>query len=220
MPTRSLPFAVKNAHELSKTSFRLWMVGRLLVPQPYRALYEGNLYIPGQMYFEDRRVLYDTVRRLKPAVCFEVGTWLGGGSTLVVARALRANGSGHLHTIETNDWAYENAVSRWDRRAADLKPFVTFHHGDYREVFPPLLEAAGTVDFFVLDGAEDAQETVDQFRFFDAHAHAGTELFAHDWETEKSRLVRPLLEESESWDVTQVVGPPKSVGLAVARRRA
>jgi hypothetical protein len=218
MPTRALPFPLKNAHELSKNKFRLWVAARMLIPQPYRSLYEGHLHLPGQMWFEDRRVLYDTVRRVKPKVCFEVGTWLGGGSTLVIARALQKNGFGHLHTIETDDWAYPRAVESYERHAPDLKQFVTLHKGDYREHFPELIERAGTIDFFVLDGAEDAQETLDQFHYFDAHSHTGTELFAHDWETEKARLVRPELESSKTWRITEVVGEPKSVGLAVAQR--
>jgi predicted O-methyltransferase YrrM len=192
----------------------------MLIPQPYRSLYEGHLHLPGQMWFEDRRVLYDTVRRVKPKSCFEVGTWLGGGSTLVVARALQKNGFGHLHTIETDEWAYPRAIEAYDKFAPELKQFVTLHKGDYKEHFPELIEQAGTVDFFVLDGAEDGQETLDQFHFFDERSHRGTELFAHDWETEKSRLVRPELESSKTWEITEVAGPPKSVGLAVARRVA
>jgi hypothetical protein len=220
MPTRPLPFAVRNAHELKKNQFRLWVAARWLVPQPYRGLYEGHLYLPGQMWFEDRRVLYDVVRRVRPKVCFEVGTWLGGGSTLVIARALQKNGFGHLHTIETDDWAYPRAVESYDRFAPQLKLLVTFHHGDYREIFPGLIDEAGTVDFFVLDGAEDGQETLEQFHFFDAHSHPGTELFAHDWATEKARLVRPELETSRTWQILEVAGQPKSVGLAVARKVA
>jgi predicted O-methyltransferase YrrM len=197
---------------------RLWQAARLLVPQPYRALYEGNLHMPGQMYFEDRRVLYDTVRRLKPQRCFEVGTWLGGGSTLVIARALRDNGGGRLHTIEILDDVHSKAVGYYERHVPELRPFVEFHLGDYRDHFPALVENGG-VDFFVLDGAENAEQTMEQFSFFDERSHPGTALFAHDWESEKSRLVRPEIEGSERWQVQKTVGPPKSVGLAVAERR-
>jgi hypothetical protein len=220
MTPRALPFALHNAHDLGKTRFRLWLLARLLVPPSYRSLYEGHLRLPGQMWFEDRRVLYATVRRLRPKRCYEIGTWLGGGSTLVVARALRDNGFGHIHSIETDDWAYEQSVARYRQHIPELEQFVTLHHGDYRDTFPDLIEQEGGIDFFVLDGAEDGQETLDQFRFFDERSHAGTELFAHDWETEKARLVRPVLEQSDTWEITETAGPPKSVGLAVARRRA
>lgn len=220
MTTRPLPLPVKNAHELGKWPFRAWFAARVLVPRSYRSLYEGHLHMPGQMWFEDRRVLYDTVRRLKPRHCFEVGTWMGGGSTLVIARALRDNGVGKLHTIEVLDDVHREAVDRYRTHVPELLPFVELHHGDYAEVFPPLLDEAGGVDFFVLDGAEDGAQTVEQFHFFDERSHAGTELFAHDWNTEKTRLLRPVLEGHPAWEITQVAGPPKSVGLAVAVRRA
>ena len=218
MATRPVPFALKNAHQLGKQRFQAWFLVRNLVPQPYRSLYEGHLHIPGQMWFEERRQLYEFVRRLRPARCFEVGTWLGGGSTLAIARALRDNGSGHLHTIEVDPDVHRQTVDRWERHLSDLRPFVEFHVGNYRELFPPLISEG--VDFFVLDGAEDGEETMEQFRFFEEHSHVGTGLFAHDWETEKARLVRPALEHSERWELDAVLGPPKSVGMALAHRRA
>jgi predicted O-methyltransferase YrrM len=188
------------------------------VPRRYRELYEGHLCIAGQMWFEDRRVLYDTVRRLRPERCFEVGTWRGGGSTLVISRALRENGTGTLHTIETDEETHRAAVEDYRQHAPQLLPFVDFHLGDYRDTFPAIVEREGGVDFFVLDGAEDGAQTVEQFRFFDERARKGSELFAHDWETEKTRLLRPVLEGTERWAVRTVAGPPKSVGLAVAVR--
>jgi predicted O-methyltransferase YrrM len=218
MPVRELPFALTNAHELSRPGAAAWALGRLLVPRVYRELYEGHRYIPGQMYFEDRRVLFNAIRRLRPSRCFEIGTWLGGGSTLVVARALARNGSGRLHTIEIQEDIRAQAVALYSKHLPQLQPFVDFHQGDYRDVFPELLEEDG-VDFFVLDGAEDGAQTLAQFEFFDEHSHAGTALFAHDWETEKAAQVRPLLENSQVWQIDEVVGPPKSVGLAVAHRR-
>jgi predicted O-methyltransferase YrrM len=220
MPTRPLPVALHNAHELSRWAFRAWFIGRNLVPRRYRDLYEGHLHIAGQMWFEDRRVLYDTVRRLRPQRCFEVGTWRGGGSTLVIARALHDNGEGVLHTIETHDESYRAAVDGYEKYLPQLLPFVEFYLGDYRDYFPEIVERDGGVDFFVLDGAEDGAQTVEQFEFFEAHARVGSELFAHDWKTEKTRLLRPALEATERWTVRTVAGPPKSVGLAVAARTA
>jgi predicted O-methyltransferase YrrM len=216
--TRPLPFALRNAHQLGPWAFRGWVVGRTVVPRRYRELYEGHLHIAGQMWFEDRRVLYDTVRRLRPQRCFEVGTWRGGGSTLVVARALHANGSGKLHTIESEEEPHRAAVESYKQHTPHLLDFVDFHVGDYRDMFPAVLEREGGVDLFVLDGAEDGEQTIEQFEFFDERAHKGSELFAHDWETEKTSMLRPALEATDRWAVRTVVGPPKSVGLAVAIR--
>jgi predicted O-methyltransferase YrrM len=218
MPVRALPLPVTNVHALGRNGTRVWAIGRHLVPRVYRELYEGHRHIPGQMWFEDRRVLFNAVREMRPRRCFEIGTWLGGGSTLVVARALTRNGFGKLHTIEVEDDLHTQAKAFYAKYLPELLPFVEFHRGDYRTVFPDLIEREGGVDFFVLDGAEDGAQTLAQFEFFAARSHAGTALFAHDWETEKAAEVRPLLESSEDWEIDTVVGPPKSVGLAVARR--
>lgn len=220
MLVRELPVPLTNVHALGRNGARVWAIGRRLVPRVYRELYEGHRHIPGQMWFEDRRVLYNAIREMRPRRCFEVGTWLGGGSTLVVTRALARNGSGKLHTIEVEEDLHTRAKTSYAKYLPELRPFVEFHRGDYRTVFTDLIERKGGVDLFVLDGAEDGAQTLAQFEFFDARSHAGTALFAHDWETEKAAQVRPLLESSDEWQIDVVVGPPKSVGLAVAHRLA
>ncbi|TMK39891.1 MAG: class I SAM-dependent methyltransferase [Actinobacteria bacterium] len=90
-------------------------MGRWLIPRPYRLLYEGHRKLPALFWFEDARVLHNTIRRLKPRRCFEIGTWLGGGSTLVIARALRQNGFGKIHTIEVERPTYEHAVHSYQQ---------------------------------------------------------------------------------------------------------
>lgn len=218
MSARPLPFRLTNAHELSKWEMRGWKLIRPAVPRAYRSLYEGHLGLPGQLWFEDRRLVYETVRSLKPRSCFEIGTASGGGSTLVVCRALRANGYGRLHTIEVDQNAHQQARQAYTRLLPQLGPFVEFHLGDHHQAFRPLVEQSG-VDFFLLDGSDDPQETIEQFRFFERWSHSGTAMFAHDWEAEKMRLLRPHLEDSSRWSLTHVVGPPRSVGAAVAVRR-
>jgi hypothetical protein len=72
------------------------------------------------------------------------------------------------------------------------------------------------VDFLILDGQEDAQETVNQYRFFLPYLRKGTVLMVHDWFTEKSRLLRPLIEDTAIWEIESVLKPPVSLGLVTA----
>jgi predicted O-methyltransferase YrrM len=188
------------------------------IPSTYRFLYEGQPGLSGLMWFEDRRVLYNLIRRIQPRRCFEVGTWLGGGSTLVVATALSRNGHGVLHTIELDPEIAEQARSNYERRLPELGAYVRFHEGDYADVFPDVIGSEGGVDLFILDGAEDAHQTMSQFRFFESYCRPGAIVVAHDWNTDKSAELRPNLETSLDWNIQHVVGPPKSVGLAVAVR--
>jgi predicted O-methyltransferase YrrM len=218
MPVPPLPFAVTNAHDLGRSGQIGWRVIRRAVPRTYRFLYEGEPGLSGLMWFEDRRVLYNVIRTVQPQRCFEVGTWLGGGSTLVIATALRQNQQGVLHTIELDPDIASQARSSYEQHLQPLLPYVRFHRGDYADILPSIIEREQGVDFVILDGAEDAEQTMRQFLFFERCLEPGAVVVAHDWNTDKSAELRPYLETSRDWDIRQVAGPPKSVGIAVAVR--
>ena len=169
----------------------------------------------GQLWNADRACLYDTVLEIKPKVIFEVGTWLGGGSTMYMVRAIQKNGFGVLHTSETDRSIYEQAVKNYLVEFPDLVPFVRLYHGDSLEVFPALLKDA-SVDMVFLDGAEDAAQSVSELALFERHMHPGSVLCMHDWNTEKARLVRPIIETSPRWRIVKVLGLPESVGFVKA----
>ena len=64
--------------------------------------------IPGQLNATERRLLTEaiTLAPKKPEILIEVGTWLGGGSTLHILRALEKNDAGHLWGIEADRSIY------------------------------------------------------------------------------------------------------------------
>ncbi len=190
-----------------------WPVARVFVPRRTRWFIEGHPALDGQLWLADRRLLYDSVRAFRPAHCFEIGTWKGGGSTLFIAQALRDNGAGVLHTIEVDAAMVEQARATYQTHLPRLLPHVDFHQGDYRKEFD-----VRTADFLFLDGAEDARETLAQYEFFLPHMHAGSVLLAHDWLTDKARLVRERLEQAAEWRIDTVLLPPRSIGCARAIR--
>src|SRR6266446_10946840 len=63
-----------------------------------------NQPIEGQLNTRERELLFDAIRGAPrpPRVALEVGTWLGGGSTLHILRALEKNGCGHLWGVEAS----------------------------------------------------------------------------------------------------------------------
>ncbi len=210
---------MKSTDVLSPRQRDLWKMIRFLVPPKARWYYEGHPALRGQLWYAERRLLYRTIRQYRPATCFEIGTWRGGGSTLFISQALHDNGAGLLHTIEIDRTFYEEARENYRRYLPHLQNHVAFHVGDFREVYGDILRNSGGVSFLLLDGAEQAEETVRQYDFFRPHLTSGSILMAHDWFTEKARLLRPLIEQSKEWDVRAVLGPPASVGFAVAERR-
>ncbi|MGE5357438.1 MAG: hypothetical protein ACM3NQ_00355, partial [Bacteroidales bacterium] len=74
------------------------------------------------------------------------------------------------------------------------------------------------VDLLLLDGAEDAAQTLAQYAFFLPYLQPASILLVHDWFTEKARLVKGAIERDERWRIERVLTPPKSVGFAVIRR--
>src|SRR4051794_18821710 len=72
--------------------------------------------IPGQLNPAERTIITSAVldRPTKPKIVLEVGTWLGGGSTLHLLRALAQNNEGHL-------WGIEADRSIYDQMLANLK---------------------------------------------------------------------------------------------------
>ena len=74
---------------------------------------------------------------------------------------------------------------------------------------------AAAIEYTVaIDGAENAEQSLAQFRFFEPWFRPGSVLAMHDWNTEKMRLVRQLLARSPQWRETLVLADPDSIGFA------
>lgn len=199
---------------------RVWNLVRFLIPRRMRWFYEGHRQLRGQLWYAERKLLYETVREHRPELCFEIGTWRGGGSTLFISQALHENGGGVLHTVEISKEFYDDAAANYQAHLPQLMPHIAFHLGDYKSIYKEILEQTKRIDFLILDGAEDGQETLDQYDFFLPYMKQGTILVIHDWFTEKTRLVKPILEDANEWKILRMLEPPASVGLVLAVKQA
>ncbi|MCW5896056.1 MAG: class I SAM-dependent methyltransferase [Bacteroidetes bacterium] len=210
---------MKSSDNLTPRRKQIWDIVRVLVPRKMRWFFEGHPKMRGQLWYAERKLLYETIRTHRPKLCFEIGTWRGGGSTLFVSQALFENGSGMVHTVEIDKGFYDEAVSNYRTHLPHLIPHVSFHLGDFREIYKPILEEMKSLDFLILDGAEDPRQTLDQYTFFLPYIKSGTVLMVHDWFTEKTTLLKPVLENAEEWEITNVLEPPVSVGLAILTKK-
>jgi len=211
---------VQSYHALGPAQQRRWRMVRQFVPRRVRWLYEGCLEVPGQLWYADRKLLYRAIRTHRPTSVFEVGTWYGGGSTYFIGQALYENGGGVLHTIEEDAEAHARARENYARHLRHLLPHVEFHHGKSTAVYPELLRQQVSVDAVFLDGALDAQQTVEEFELFAPYLKRGALLLAHDWDNEKMALLRPRMEASSEWRMEARATAPESVGFAVWVREA
>lgn len=203
---------------LSPRQRLLWRLVRRFVPPQRRFFFEGHIQVPGQLWYADRELIYQTSRVHRPQIVFEVGTWQGGGSTLFIAQALCDNGSGKLYTVELDPIQHARAVESYRRFLPHLLPFVSFYQGSSSEVYPPVLKQVGRVDAVFLDGF-GAEQSLAEFRLFEPYLREGAILMAHDWFDEKMRLLRPTLEADPTWEIQRVLTPPDSVGFALMRKR-
>lgn len=202
-------------HALPESRRKLWKSVRLFVPRRMRWFYEGCMAVPGQLWYADRRMLYEAIRRVKPDTVFEVGTWRGGGSTYFISQALYENGGGVLHTIECDPGLHAEAKALYKEHLPHLLPHVEFHCGTSEEVYPGILEQLGAIDAVFLDGGNNSARTLAELRMFSAYIRADGIVLAHDWDNEKMALVRPFLENSADWRLTDHLTAPRSVGFAV-----
>ncbi|MGE5360333.1 MAG: class I SAM-dependent methyltransferase, partial [Bacteroidales bacterium] len=173
--------ALRSTSALPPWRKKAWPFVRLFVPRRARWFYEGHPAVDGQLWYAERRLLYETARQARPACAFEVGTWKGGGSTLFIAQALHDNGEGVLHTIEFEAALAADAHRHYRAHLPHLLPYVRFHVGDYREHYRAVLEEASRVDLLLLDGAEDAAQTLAQYAFFLPYLQPASILLVHDW---------------------------------------
>jgi len=172
--------------------------------------------IPGQLNSEERAILTSAIRdaSTKPKVVLEVGTWLGGGSTLHFLQALEANGEGHLWGIEADPSIYDRMLANIRAAAPGAANRFTPLFGLSKDVIPRWLAEQGPnseVDVVFLDGGDNPLEQIMEYRLLADHIPMGGQLLAHDTHCRKGKWLRPYLQQLDHWRVE--VHDVSSVGL-------
>jgi len=162
--------------------------------------------IEGQLNEVECRLLTEaiTAANPKPQTVIEVGTWLGGGSTLHILRALEKNGSGHLWGIEADQSIYERMLANIRAAAPEACGRFTPLFGFSQDVIPRWLAEQGQavrVDFAFLDGGNNPGEQIEEFQLLDPHIPVGGQLMAHDAKMRKGKWLVPYLSELDHWRV-------------------
>lgn len=160
--------------------------------------------IDGQLSPEERAFIASAVREVKPQIAIEIGTWLGGGSTLHILRALEANGAGHLWGIEVDKGIYEKMLANIRTAAPDAAARFTPLFGFSTEVIPKWLTClpdGSEVDLAFLDGGDNPLEQIQEFHLLAPRIRAGGVLMAHDARTRKGKWLYPYISLLDNWKV-------------------
>lgn len=160
--------------------------------------------ISGQLNPDERRILTEAVIKSprKPQVILEVGTWLGGGSTLHLLRALEQNGEGHLWGIEADRSIYDAMLANIRAAAPEALHRFTPLFGLSGAVIPDWLRDRGadfSVDLVFLDGGDNPLEQITEFKLLDARVLIGGQLLSHDAKLRKGRWLVPYVSALDNW---------------------
>jgi predicted O-methyltransferase YrrM len=160
--------------------------------------------IEGQLNETERRLITEAITDAarKPQVAIEVGTWLGGGSTLHILRALEKNGGGHLWGVEADHSIYERMLANIRAAAPTESVRFTPLFGFSQDVLKQWKQeqpADVTVDFAFLDGGNNPREQIEEFELLDPLIPVGGQLMAHDAKLRKGRWLVPFISRLDNW---------------------
>jgi predicted O-methyltransferase YrrM len=179
--------------------------------------------IEGQLSAGEREFLTNSIvtAARRPKIVLEVGTWLGGGSTLHILRALERNGEGHLWGIEGYRQVYDKMLANLKIGAPAALHRFTPLFGFSQDVIPKWLAQQGAnleIDLAFLDGGNNPLEQIIEFRLLQEHIPVGGQLMAHDARFRKGKWLVPYLECLDNWKTT--IHDLSEVGLLHAAKIA
>ena len=180
--------------------------------------------IAGQLSNIERQMLTNAILEApkKPEKVIEIGTWLGGGSTLHILRALEKNGTGHLWGVEADKSIYDQMLSNIRAGAPEVANRFTPLFGFSDDVLPKWIQEEGgtpTVDFVFLDGGNHPGEQIAEFSLLEPLIPVGGQLMAHDATVRKGKWLVPYVSLLDNWE-SHLYPDSSEVGIFHAKKVA
>jgi predicted O-methyltransferase YrrM len=157
----------------------------------------------GQLNQQERDIITGWVRELNPERTLEVGTWLGGGSTLHILKALEENGRGHLWGIEASQSIYDRMIANIRSAGEALAARFTPLFGFSQQVIPQFLRDqtdGAAIGFVFLDGGDNPMEQVEEFQLLHDRVPVGGVVLSHDAKLRKGKWLVPYLKAHDNWE--------------------
>jgi predicted O-methyltransferase YrrM len=194
----------------------------LILNGEWRTLASYMTQIAGQLSECERRMLSESILKVakKPEKVIEVGTWLGGGSTLHILRALETNGNGHLWGVEADRSIYDQMLANINGAAPEVAHRFTPLFGISDHVLPEWIRDQGPgacVDFVFLDGGDRPGEQILEFELLDPLIPVGGQLMAHDAMMRKGKWLVPYVSLLDNWE-SRLHRDSSKVGMFYSRK--
>lgn len=161
--------------------------------------------IEGQLSTQERQLLADTILNMpeKPRIVVEVGTWLGGGSTAHILRALHKNGTGHLWGVEATKEIYEKMLANIAAAVPEAADRFTPLLGLSNVILPgwlATLPADAMIDVSFLDGGDNPGEQIEEFKLLAPRTRVGGVIMGHDANMRKGKWFVPYVSLLDNWE--------------------
>jgi predicted O-methyltransferase YrrM len=181
----------------------------------------ASTHFAGQLNTAERKLLSDAILNapIKPKTVLEVGTWLGGGSTIHILRALDRNNAGHLWGIEADESIYNRMIANIRAIAPEALARFTPLFGLSQNVIPRWLAERVEkfqIDLAFLDGGDNPMEQITEFHLLDPHMLVGAILMTHDAKLRKGKWLVPYVGALDNWE--SKVYDVSAEGLFFARK--
>lgn len=136
------------------------------------------------------------VRMTKPEVVVETGTHKGF-STLMIASAIKANGKGHLYTVDMIDHGVLKECERYG-----VAPFVTFTKSDSSAMISKLAPRVKNIDFLWLDADHSTEAVIKELNAALPLLRKGTLVAFHDIITDprEAKAVVEIRKRFPAWE--------------------
>ncbi len=174
--------------------------------------------IESQLTAGEKSILAARLAPMPAPVILEIGTYMGGGSTLTFLETLKAKGAGRLYGVEASAAVF--ARMNENIRSVDPDYFRFFEpvHGYSQQVIPELLKEVVQFDVAFLDGGNNPREQIEEFHLLEACIPVGGLLFSHDANLRKGAWLVPYLQEFDNWKTE--VHQASEEGMLEARKTA
>lgn len=157
----------------------------------------------GQLNELERKKIEQIILENKPQFCIEVGTWYGGGSTKTILTALKKNNTGFLFGIEYDKSIYKKMVENISSYFPDISNYFKPYFGRSTEAIIQILEEnqLDKIDFVFLDGGNNPNEQIQEFKLLDRLIPIGGFIIAHDVKVRKGKYLKRYLKHLSNYSM-------------------